>query len=53
MRISPGVVGVLHRKGMGTGMRVNLAPIVVLRGMATIEMRVDKRSPHRGARERQ
>ena len=53
MRISTGVVAVLHRNGMGVGMRVDLAPIVVLGGMATIEMCVDKRSPHRGARERQ
>ncbi len=48
-----GVIASLDGHRMRVGMRVNLGPVVVLRGMATIEMCVDKRSPHRGARERQ
>ena len=53
LRIRRGVVSVIHRNGMAVGMRVDLTPIVVLCGMATIEMRVDKRGLRRGARERQ
>jgi len=47
------VIAVLDGHRMRVGMGVNLGSIVVVRGMATIEMCVDQRGPHRGARERQ